>query len=149
MKKEKRILKEHIVQSLRKYKKDNKLSNLKLSRMIGCSNWTVTTWLKGRYMPREEMVRKMRELGIVRDVLVNNEVQQSAVKDALVTIDKTNKVPRKYRKRVMMPDIISNQIKLILDDYVDVLNTSMPYMEFINKRSEIIDKLFYTCKQGE
>ena len=100
-------------------------------------------------MPREEMVRKMRELGIVRDVLVNNEVQQSAVKDALVTIDKTNKVPRKYRKRVMMPDIISNQIKLILDDYVDVLNTSMPYMEFINKRSEIIDKLFYTCKQGE
>jgi len=90
----------------------------------------------------------MVEAGITQ-VRLPDVVQKQAVAKVLAKVDDGNKVPRAYRKRIDMPSIVNNQIKLLIDDYVDELNTPRTFNEFKTNRDEFITKLYYTCKQGE
>ena len=137
-----------VIEDLRNYKEVNKVSNNNLSRMIGVSGDSVKGWLSGQYKPRDKFIVNMFNLGITAHK-PRGVRQQEKVSEVLNSIDAKNSVEkRKYTKRVLTPDIVKNQIKLLLDDYIDGLDTPMTYSELKQQRSEFIDKLCYTCKQG-
>lgn len=143
-----KALVDKVIVDLKKYKAENKLNDSDLARKIGVSAWTVERWISGEHSPQAKYIMKMGECGITT-VKLPEEVRKKAITSVLVNIDKGNMIPRRYRKRVSMPDIVRNQIKLLIDEYVDGLSQARTFSEFSESRDEFINRLYYTCQQGE
>ena len=137
-----------IVHDLIDYKKKSSLSDWALSRELGVSLGTMQTWISGKYLPRPKGLQKIIDAKMSAMQLPES-VRQKAIAQTLSTIDDANKIPRKYRKRIAIPDIISNQLKLLIDDYISGLEKPKTYSEFNVTRDDFINKMYYTCQQGE
>lgn len=136
-----------VIEDLRKYKVQYKLSNTKLAKMVGCCAWSLTGWLQGRYKPRPASIKALVKAGIT-SVKLSDDVQKEAVSKVLGDIDKGNMIPRPYVRKVSMPTLVSNQLKLLIDDYVEGLKTPRTHDEYVVSRQEFINKMYFTCKQG-
>lgn len=136
-----------VIEDLKKYYKDNNITQPALARLIGVSPCAVKSWLNGEYKPQAKAITAMYDKGITK-VRLPSEIQKRAVEKVLIGIDEGNRAKRPYRKRLMMPDIVANQIKLLIDDYIEALDTPSTYTEFKAQRTEFISKLYNVCKQG-
>ena len=137
-----------IVNAIKQYMADNKVTTHGLAKMLNCSPSTVYTWTNGKYAPRGKLLKLLVKKGVLSGVSTREAVQSEAVTKALVNIDEGNKVPRTYKRRIAMPTLVTNQLKLILEDYIGALGEPRTYAEFNELRDETINKLYYTCKQG-
>ncbi len=137
-----------VVSDVRQYKEENKLSDYKLSKTARIGMSTIQKWWAGTSLPRLSSVARLVDAGMT-SVKLPEIAQGNAVKKVLTDIDDKNKPTRSYRKRVFIPDIVQNQIKLLIDDYVDGLDSPKTFNEFKTTREEFITKLYYTCRQGE
>ena len=136
-----------IVKQLFKYKKDNKLRMVEVADRIGVKDSTMYNWKNGTGYPTIRSIIGMQKAGVI-DVSIPEAIRNKAVMNEIVRQDDKNKVPRAYNKRVSVPDVLRNQIKLMLDNYVDMLAQPKTFSEFREEQSVFIDKLVYTCKQG-
>ena len=137
-----------VLDDIREYKKKHDLSIDKLKVVLECTHTTATSWLSGKSSPRLSAIKTMIDKGVT-DVELPEDLRQKAIESKLREADRGNRIPRTYRKRISIPDIVNNQLKLLIDDYVEGLSVPRTFDEFKDNRNEFIGKLFYTCKQGE
>ena len=130
------------------YKREKKLSDWALCREVGVSCGTMQGWVNNGHIPRAKGLQKIIDSG-ASSMRLPDKARADAITATLVKIDDSNKIPRRYKKRIDIPDIVSNQLKLIIDDYISDLETPKTYNEFSVSRSDFINKMYYTCRQGE
>lgn len=130
------------------YKAKHKLSEWALGKKLGTNSATIRQWGSGKVKLTSLTVTKLIDAGIT-DVKLPEQVRQDAIASILRNKDKHNHVPRAYRKHVAVPEIIGNQMKLILDEYVKGLKDSRTWEEHEEQRNTMIGKLFHLAKQGE
>jgi transcriptional regulator with XRE-family HTH domain len=129
------------------YKQEHKLSDAQLADKVGVFQGQISKWRTGDSRPLIKSIARLVKAGVV-DIDIAELRRQNAVTTTLTTIDNGNRVPRPYKKRVQVPSIISNQIKLLIDEHINELEQPKTYAQFNEDREELIRKVYYLCRQG-
>ena len=137
-----------VINDLVEYKTKNNLTNLDIAKKINGHEGQISKWLNGGYRPTTASIKRLISIGAT-DVKIPEELRANAIKKVLTRIDNKNKVPRRYNKRVDMPDIVRCEVNVILDHYIRGLGEKKSLTEHMLSRDETIQKLYYTIKQGE
>lgn len=140
-------LAKQVVKDLQKYKDDNKCGDGRIAQLIGATHSNVQRWITGGGLPSPLSIQRCYDAKLTK-VRLPEVIKQQAITTVLENVDSDNKVPRMYRKRVSVPPIIGNQIKLLIDDYMVELEQPKTWIEFTNARDELIRKVYYLCRQG-
>ena len=140
-------LAKQVVKDLQKYKDNNKCGDGRIAQLIGATHSNVQRWITGGGLPSPLSMQRCYDAKLTK-VRLPEVIKQQAITTVLENVDSDNKVPRMYRKRVSVPPIISNQIKLLIDDYMVELEQPKTWIDFTNARDELIRKVYYLCRQG-
>ena len=140
-------LAKQVVQDLHKYKVDNKCGDGRIAQLIGATHSNVQRWITGGGLPSPLNIQRCYDAELTK-VRLPEVIQRQSITTVLENVDDDNKVPRMYRKRVSVPPIIANQIKLLIDDHLSSLNEPKTYSHFNDERDELIRKVYYLCRQG-
>ena len=134
-----------VVEDLKRYKQEHKCGGGTLSKLIGASPSNVNLWIYGKGFPSEVNIRRCIKAGLTDVRLPDN---AKAIVSALEKVDKKNKVPRPYRRRVDVPVLVSNELKAMLGAYMVQLNEPKTYQEFERITDEFIKKIYYICSHN-
>jgi len=134
-------------QALKKYMQDNKLSSDRMAEKLGVHVASIYSWKSGRSTPRSKKNRKkLMKLGIIPET---GEVRrEEAIQKIYKKQDDKNKPTRAYRRHLIVPEILAQQIGSVLDGYVQQLSKQRTWAEFQEERGEVIRQIVYLCKQG-
>lgn len=140
-------LAKQVVKDLQKYKDDNKCGDGRIAQLIGATHSNVQRWITGGGLPSPLSMQRCYDAKLTK-VRLPEVIKQQAITTVLESVDSDNKIPRMYKKRVSVPPIIANQIKLIIDDHLSSLDQPKTYAHFSDDRDELIRKVYYLCRQG-
>ena len=138
---------EKVRQDIIEYEKEHGMSDGAMGKLVGVFQGQISKWRKGDSRPMPKSIERLIQAGIT-DVKLPELIQQRAITTILENVDSGNKVPRAYSKRVSVLPIISNQVKLLLDDYMWQLQEPKTYAQFQEAQQEFIRKVYYLCRQG-
>jgi hypothetical protein len=135
---------------LRAYKKEHKLSHWALAKKIGVTLGSIQSWCdeKKQVKLQSSAIMKLIEAGVTT-VKLPEQARNEALSRIMQQKDKQNKVPRKYTRRVEVPNLVRDKIKIELDGYVQSLKEQRTWEEHEAERTAFIDKLVFLARQGE
>jgi transcriptional regulator with XRE-family HTH domain len=128
------------------YKQEHGLSDEALAQKVGVFQGQISKWRTGDSRPLTKSIEKLVKAGVT-DIKLPELLRSQAVQTKLIHADDGNRIPRVYKKRVHVPPIVANQIKLLIGDYMAQLEQPKTYSEFQEQEQEFIRKVYYLCNQ--
>jgi len=142
-----RVLGQRVIADIRAYKTKHDIGMKKLAKVIGISHSVIFKWFQGQCFPTKTSIAKIVKAG-VSDVVLPEQLREKAIEKVLVSVDDKNKVPRKYTRRVSVPDVVRREVAYLLDVYASEQKDSKTWAEHCADRDNTILKLISVCKQG-